>query len=456
MKEKKFRLMVVDDEEDICSALEFLLRNEGYAVDTASGGEGALQLLEKKDYDLVLTDVKMDGMSGVELLEHVKSINQTVPVMVMTAYASVEGAVEAMKKGASDYIVKPFINEEVKITVRRILEHHQLERENQSLRRQLSNRLDNSDFLGDSPSVRELLSMIERVAPTRSNVLLLGESGTGKSLVAEMIHANSPCRNRPLISINCSAIPETLLESELFGYKKGAFTGANSDKIGLIEAADGGTLFLDEIGDMPLALQAKLLKVIDTGEVLPLGAIRPKNVDVRIIAATNKHLEDAVRDCQFREDLYYRLDVIRLVIPPLRERKEDIPLLASWFVSRSSIRHDKHVDGIDRRALDLLTAYDWPGNVRELQNVLERSVVLCSAQSIMPEDLPEKLSGSDIPSTGASLKETLDLHERAIILGRLKEFEWDKEKTASSFNIDLATLYRKMKKFDINGGKGSH
>jgi len=445
--------MVVDDEEDICSALSFLLKSEGYAVDAASGGEEALSLFESNEYDLVLTDVKMDGMSGVDLLMRIKDRRPSVPVMVMTAYASVEGAVDAMKKGASDYIVKPFINEEVKIAVSRLLGQRQLEIENQALRRQLSNRIAESEFLGDSPKVRILFGTIEKVAPTRSNVLLLGESGTGKSMVAELIHNNSPCRDKPLISINCSAIPETLLESELFGYKKGAFTGANTDKLGLIEAADGGTMFLDEIGDMPMPLQSKLLKIIDTGLVLPLGAIKPRQVDVRFITATNKTLEDEVRNGNFREDLYYRLDVIRLEMPALRERKEDIPLLATWFISKAAKRHGKKVEGIDRAALDLLMSYDWPGNVRELQNVLESSVVMSASALLMPEDLPDKLSRGTILS-GASLKDALELHERALIMSRLREFDWDKEKTAKSFEIDLATLYRKMKKYEINGGKG--
>jgi transcriptional regulator with PAS, ATPase and Fis domain len=295
--------------------------------------------------------------------------------------------------------------------------------------------------------------LIEQVAPTKSNVLILGESGTGKSLVAELIHKNSPRRDGPFISINCAAIPETLLEAELFGYKKGAFTGAVADKKGLIELANGGTLFLDEIGDLPLGLQAKLLKFLETYEFIPLGDVQKKKVDIRLISATNKNLEELIEEGKFREDLYYRLSVIELKIPPLRERKEDIPVLVYYFLEQASKQHNKKIKGITNEALSYLLNYDWPGNVRELRNVIERAVILARDEYILPHDLPEKIiksSPSPEIGVGKSLKEAIEEYEKTIILNTLKFCNYDKERAAKILDIDLATLYRKLKKFGIN------
>lgn len=295
MRASEGRILIVDDEKDILRALEFVLSREGYSVATATSGEEAIELLKKEEYDLILTDLKMPGMDGMEVLEKSLQLRPSTAVIIMTAYATVESAVQAMRMGASDYIVKPFINEDVKLRIKRLLEHRKLREENVVLRQQLSQRIPGRLFLGNSNQIQQLLSLLEQVIPTKSNVLILGESGTGKGLVAELIHYNSPRKDKPFISINCSAIPENLLESELFGYKKGAFTGAVSDKKGLITMADGGTLFLDEIGDMPLSLQAKLLKVIETGEIIPLGDTIKRLVDVRIIAATNSDLEKRLK-----------------------------------------------------------------------------------------------------------------------------------------------------------------
>ncbi len=454
MENIKHRILVVDDERDICRALEFLLSREGYAVDTAQSGEEALERFGKNEYDLVLTDLKMDGMDGIGLIEKIKSLSASTVAVLMTAYASVESAVEAMKKGASDYIVKPFVNEDVKLTVKRLLEHRALEMENVVLRRQLSDRIAGNEFIGNSPQVRDMFRTIEKVIPTKSNILLLGESGTGKSLVAEIIHNNSPRRQGPFMSINCSAIPETLLESELFGYRKGAFTGASSDKPGLIATADGGTLFLDEIGDMPLGLQSKLLTVIETGEVLPLGDVKAMTVDARFISATNRDLKDKMRKGEFREDLYYRLDVIQIAIPPLRDRREDIPLLVQHFIGRFAGRYNKSVTGIDGEAMQMFLGYNWPGNARELSNVIERSVVLCGSDKVTAGDLPDKLKETRAEG-GTSLKDSLNYFERKLILDNLSQHGWNKEETAKGLGIDLATLYRKMKKLEINGG-GQH
>ncbi len=450
MKTKKNRILVVDDERDICRALEFLLSREGYHVETAPSAERALSKFEKNEYDLVLSDLRMEGMDGIELLEKIKSVEPSTIFIIMTAFASVDNAVEAMKKGAEDYIVKPFVNDDVKMSIRRLLNYRSLKRENEILRRELSNRVSNNRFVGDSPQVRELFRVLEKVIPTKSNILLLGESGTGKGVLAEIIHSNSPRTKKPFLSINCSAIPETLLESELFGYKKGAFTGANADKVGLIAAADEGTLFLDEIGDMPVALQSKLLKVIEEGEFLRLGDVRPINVDVRIIAATNTKIEEAVAKGEFREDLYYRLNVIELTIPPLRERREDIPLLVKHFLDDLNRKHSAGIKGVDDKAMDALCSYGWPGNVRELGNMLERAVVMCSSDTIMFEDLPAgKLSASASGAAEGSLKESLEYYERKVILEGLSVNNQNKEATAKALNIDLATLYRKMKKLDI-------
>lgn len=451
MKSNTYKLLIVDDEKDICRALEFLLSREGYSVDTAMSGEDALERLKKTSYDLVLTDLKMGGMSGMELLERAKAISPSMIVIIMTAYASVENAVEAMKKGASDYIVKPFVNEDVKLTVKRILEHRRLQIENLALRQQLSQHIKEKQFVGDSPQIGKIFETLEKVIPTKSNILIRGESGTGKGMIAEIIHSNSPRRDSPFMSINCSAIPENLLESELFGYRRGAFTGATTDKMGLIVMADGGTLFLDEIGDMPLGLQSKILKIIETGEVLPLGDLKPRVVDVRLIAATNRDLEEMIKNGRFREDLYYRLNVIEIDIPPLRERKEDIPLLVNYFIDIFNRENNRSIRGIERDALEVLMEYSWPGNTRELRNVIERAVVLCGGDTIGVDDLSDKLRLKEETPSGITLRDAVNSYERKLILSRLSLHNGRKEETAQELGIDLATLYRKMKKLGISG-----
>jgi DNA-binding NtrC family response regulator len=450
---QKLSILIVDDEEDILNVLKLILTKEGYQVDTALDGKQALQLFRKNSYDIVLTDLKMPEIDGMELLERIKEIRPETEVLIMTAYASVDSAVLAMKKGAADYIVKPFLNEDVKMRIARVAEHIKLKRDVEVLKQQISQKFEALHFLGNSPQVQQILSLIEQVAPTKSNVLILGESGTGKSLVAELIHKNSPRRDGPFISINCAAIPETLLEAELFGYKKGAFTGAVADKKGLIELANGGTLFLDEIGDLPLGLQAKLLKFLETYEFIPLGDVQKKKVDIRLISATNKNLEELIEEGKFREDLYYRLSVIEIKIPPLRERKEDIPVLVYYFLEQASKQHNKKIKGITNEALSYLLNYDWPGNIRELRNVIERAVILARDEYILPHDLPEKIiksSPSPEIGVGKSLKEAIEEYEKTIILNTLKFCNYDKERAAKILDIDLATLYRKLKKFGIN------
>ena len=449
MKVDTNRILVVDDERDICKALEFLLSREGYKVAAAGSGEEALKKIEAEDFDLVITDLKMEGIDGMEVLERALVINPNLIVVIMTAFASVESAVKAMKKGASDYIVKPFINEDVKMTVRRLLEHKKVLMENLVLRQQLSQQFGCREFVGVSPEMFRVFEVLEKVIPTRSSILILGESGTGKGVIAEIVHCNSQRKDSPFISINCSAIPENLLESELFGYRKGAFTGAASDKKGLITMADQGTLFLDEIGDMPLGLQAKLLKVLETGEVLPLGETKPKFVDVRLVAATNKDLDEQIRKGLFREDLYYRLNVIEVRIPPLRERREDIDVLARHFVDKYGKEANRKVCSITDDAMEALHSYDWPGNVRELRNVMERAVVLSESEKISLVELPDKIKSRDGGKNVSTLKDRMDYYEEKIIKDTLEAHAWNKEETAGELGVDLATLYRKIKKLGI-------
>lgn len=446
----KPKILIVDDERDICRALEFLLKGEGYSVSTALSGEEAIEKVKAEHFDVVLTDLKMERVDGIGVLEKTKELSSDTAVIIMTAFASVESAVEAMKKGAADYIVKPFLNEEIRITVKKVLEQRRLVAENIALKQQLSQRLGCMDFVADSEAMMKIVETLEKVIPTKSNILLLGESGTGKGLLAELIHCNSPRRDRPFISINCSAIPEGLLESELFGYKKGAFTGAVSDKTGLIVMADQGTLFLDEIGDMPLGLQAKILKVLETSEVIPLGDTRPRVVDIRLIAATNQDLEEKIANKTFREDLYYRLNVIEIRIPPLRERKEDIPLLVNHFIRVYSEENKKSVKGIDGNAMRWLMQYSWPGNVRELRNVIERAVVLSQGEYITERDLPDRIKRTASEHIEVStLKASLENYEKNLIQGIYQSRGRNKEETAKALGIDLATLYRKLKKYGI-------
>lgn len=449
MKADQYRILVVDDERDICRALEFLLSREGYKVATAFNGADALRKIETEDFDLVISDLKMEGMSGLDLLEKALAIHPNLIVVIMTAFASVESAVEAMKKGATDYIVKPFLNEDVKMTVKRLLEHKSIVMENLVLRQQLSQQFGSKEFVGVSHQIFLIFEMLKKVIPTRSSILILGESGTGKGMIAEVVHSNSQRKDKPFISINCSAIPENLLESELFGYKKGAFTGAATDKKGLITMADQGTLFLDEIGDMPMALQAKVLKVLEAGEVLPVGDTKLKYVDVRIVAATNKNLEEQIRKGLFREDLYYRLNVIEVKLPALRERKEDINVLARHFVEKYARENNKQVTGLMDEAMEVLNNYSWPGNIRELRNVIERAVVLASGDKIGLAELSDRIKIQPGTRGSQSLKDKIENYESQIIRETLLAHNGNKEGSAKELDVDLATLYRKIKKLGI-------
>ena len=449
------KILVVDDEKDIRRALEFVLLGAGYSVETASNGIEAVEKLKEGEIDLVITDLRMDGLDGFRVLEEAKKINSATPVIIITAFSSVESAVEAMKKGAADYIVKPFMHDEIKITIGRILEHSRLSFENMKLRQQLSQQFGCKDIIGLSESISKIFETIGKVAPTTANILITGESGTGKGLVAETIHCSSPRKEMSFMSLNCAAIPESLLESELFGYRKGAFTGASTDKAGLIVMADRGTLFLDEIGDMPLMVQSKLLKVLESGELMPLGDTKKKIVDVRIISATNKDIEKCMKEKSFREDLYYRLNVIEIKVPPLRQRVDDIPILVNHFLNELAATSGKTAKVLDQAALQALLSYGWPGNVRELRNVIERAVILSGGDNITIQDLPSKVrtaeeAGDDTGGTALhALKSMVFEYEKEIIINALRRNHGNKELAVKALGIDLATLYRKMHKYGI-------
>jgi DNA-binding NtrC family response regulator len=448
------KILVVDDEKDIRRALEFVLTREGYTVETASNGIEAVEKIKSEDFALVLTDLRMEGTDGFEVLKKTQEVDSSIPVMIMTAYGSIESAVDAMKKGAVDYVVKPFIHEELKLSIKRVIEHSKLSLENKRLRQQLSQQFGCKEIIGISEAISEVFKTVEKVAPTRANILITGESGTGKGILAEVIHCNSRRNGKPFISINCAAIPENLLESELFGFKQGAFTGATKDKVGLMVMAHEGTLFLDEIGDMPLSLQSKLLKVIETGEVLPLGGTKKQVIDIRIISALNKDIEECIRKKEFREDLYYRLNVLEMSIPPLRERRDDIPILANHFLEEMANSASKKTRGFDQDAMKTLISYDWPGNARELRNVIERAVILSESDIITELDLPDKvkIKKQDTVTEGSdnNLKSLIKGHEKAIIEKTLKQYKGNKELAGKALGIDLATLYRKINKYNID------
>ena len=453
------KILVVDDEKDIRRALEFVLLGEGYSVEKASNGIEAVEKLKEGEIDLVITDLRMDGLDGFGVLEQSKKINPSIPVIMITAFGSVESAVEAMKKGAADYIVKPFMHDEIKITISRILEHSKLSFENMRLRQQLSQQFGCKGIIGLSEAISRIFETIEKVAPTTANILITGESGTGKGLVAETIHCSSPRRDMSFMSLNCAAIPEGLLESELFGYKKGAFTGAPTDKTGFLVMAGGGTLFLDQIGHMPLMGPSTLLKVLESGELMPLGDTKKKIVDVRIISATNKDIETCIKEKSFREDLYYRLNVIEIKVPPLRQRVDDIPILVNHFFDEFAATSGKKAKALDEAALKALFSYKWPGNVRELRNVIERAVILSVGDNITIQDLPSKVrNAEDAGDTGDAalhpLKSMVFEYEKEIIINALRRHHGSKELAVKALGIDLATLYRKMHKYGIKEFSG--
>ena len=449
-------ILIVDDEKNYRLVLEALLAPEGYEILTAENGPKALDFVRESDLDLVITDMKMPGMSGMELLEGAKSVKPDLPVIMMTAYGTIEMAVEAMKKQAYDYITKPFKNEELKLTIRKALETYRLIKENRLLSQALSDQYRFGNIIGKSKPMLKIYDLISKVSQSKTSVLITGPSGTGKELIAKAIHYNSQRRERPFISINCGALTETLLESELFGHEKGAFTGAVSMKKGRFELADKGTLFLDEVGEMPPSLQVKLLRVLQEMEFERVGGMKSIKVDVRVLSASNRDLKEEVAKENFREDLFYRLNVIHIEVPPLKERSEDIRLLVKHFIEKYGQDEGKDKIELSPSAWKALYGYSWPGNIRELENIIERAVVLNAGENIEVEDLPgfltdnhEELDIDRFIPLEAPLQKTLEEIEEKLILRALKRCNNVQSHAAEMIGITKSLMQHKIKKYNI-------
>jgi two-component system response regulator PilR (NtrC family) len=441
-------ILIVEDEELLRESLAELLGAEGYRVSQAANGREAFGLALETPFDLVITDIRMPEMDGMTLLGKLQELAHQTPVIVITAYGTVESAVSAMRSGAADYLLKPMQFDEVLMRVRRAMDFGEIRRDRRRMTEQLAAGSAFQNLIGESPAMLRLFELASKLSAVRSSVLILGESGTGKELFARAIHFNGPGRDKPFVAVNCGAIPDSLIESELFGHKRGAFTGAVADRIGYFEAAHGGTLFLDEMSTLPLAVQSSLLRVLEERVVTPVGDTRAKPVDVRIVAASNQNLAELVGRGGFREDLLYRLDVVRLELPPLRERREDIPRLAYHFLAKYTREMSKRVTGISNTAMRALLGHEWRGNVRELENVIERAVIFAEGREIEPEDLPFLPRPGPV-AEGEDLKDAVRSFERQHILASLKRHDWDKNETARQLGIGLSSLYRKLDELKI-------
>jgi two-component system response regulator PilR (NtrC family) len=453
------RILIVDNERSMRDFLAIVLNKEGYQVSVAENGEKAAQRLEKEIFDLLITDLKMPKLDGIQLLKRVKEIHPDTVVLVMTAFASTETAIEAMKEGAYDYLSKPFQIEEVKLVIGNALEKRRLRKENLLLKKELKEQTTFGSIVGQSQKMKEVLDLVRKVSDSKSNLLIFGESGTGKELIARAVHFNSARRDKPFVTVNCGALPEALLESELFGHMKGSFTGAVTNKEGLFEVAHQGTLFLDEIGDTPPSIQVKLLRVLQEKEFRRVGGTKDIRVDVRIIAATNKDLERAVSEGSFRQDLFYRLDVIPIRLPPLRERVEDIGPLAEYFLSRSSQSLGKRVRQVSSEALQLLRGHEWRGNVRELENVIERAVALAGGEHLTEKDFRSYLQkplpgipmqGVNLPEEGIDLDGLIGDIERDLLLKALQSTRWVKKEAAKRLRLDSRSFRYRLSKYGIH------
>lgn len=449
------RVLIVDDEENLRLVLSSMLRKQGFKTERASSGEDALSKLTDFDPDYVIADVRMPGMSGIQLCKAIAERDSDATVIVMSAFGSMDLALEAMKAGAYDYLAKPFKQEEVILALRKAQERQSLRRENRALRAAASRAGRFEDLLGQSPAIKRVFALIDKAASFQTTVLIQGESGTGKELVARALHDRSTRNARRFVAVNCGAIPSGLLESELFGHRRGAFTDAVSDKAGLFEQADHGTLLLDEVGELPMNLQVKLLRALQEGKVRPLGAESDLTVDVRIIAATMKRLEEEVEAGRFREDLFYRLNVLTIEVPPLRDRRDDIALLVDHFIARSNEKLGTSVEGVQQRALKLLLQYPWPGNVRELENMIERACVLAESENLSVRDFPDKLSAAHDPIASAlasgelSIKKTTRHIEQTLIRRALDETEGNRTAAAKLLEISHRALLYKLKDYGI-------
>ena len=459
-------ILVVDDEPSIREFLQIMLEREGYQVSCADNGKAAIKLFEQEQYNVVIADIRMPKVNGFEVLTEIKRLSPETKVIMITAFASFESAVESMKEGAYDYITKPFNIDEVKSTIRRALEKPGTPHKSNRKQKESGKKEQFAGMISASQEMLRVFSLIPKAGTSKANVLITGESGTGKELVARAIHSNSPRSSGPFITINCGGVPEQLLESELFGYTKGSFTGALTDKIGLFEAADKGTIFLDEIGDLPLALQVKLLRIVQEKSFKPVGGTKEISVDVRIISATNINLEEQVIKGTFREDLFYRLNVIHIRIPPLRERKEDIPILAQHFLEQYSRESGKEIRTISSYALKSLLDYSFPGNVRELENIVERSVALETSNIILPESLTlsrykrDKEHGehtdSDIPPEGIDLEQVVGKLEKQLLLKALQKTNGEMKQAAKLLNIPYRSIRYRLEKYGIKDTKASN
>ncbi len=452
------KILVVDDAREVRDLMKEFLAGEGFEVSSAHNGLVASRMVGREDFDMVITDIRMPKMDGMKLLETIKKTNPQLIVVIITGYGTIDAAVRAMRLGAYEYITKPVMLDELRLVIHKAFEHQQLRSDNLMLQRQLKTKYRFKNFIGDSDIMQEIFRFIEKIANTGSTVLIYGDSGTGKELVARAIHYNSDRCQKPLIPVNCGAIPEDLLESELFGYEKGAFTGALKTRMGRFELANGGTVFLDEIGDMSPALQVKILRVVQEHEFERVGGIKTIKVDIRVIAATNKDLEKAVAEGKFREDLYYRLNVIPVVLPPLRERKSDIPLLISHCIKKFKQEKRLSVEGVTEEAVKYFMDYSWPGNVRELENLIERLVILKGKGVIDVDDLPDKLLGHRgevsvpeirIPEDGIPFNAAVSQFERELILQALNRTDWVKNRAAKLLHLNRTTLVEKMKKIKL-------
>jgi two-component system, NtrC family, response regulator PilR len=456
----KSRILVVDDEESIREFLEIMLKKEGFEVSLAEDGAKAKEMIQKKSYDMVISDLQMPNMNGIELLKFVKDTAPDTVFMMITAFGTTETAVEAMKMGAYDYITKPFKIDEVRLNINNALKSQNLEVENRSLKKELVKEYSFQNIIGNSPAMHQIYDLIKRVSQAPTNILVTGESGTGKEVVAKAIHYNGPLKDRPFVTINCGAIPENLMESEMFGHKKGSFTGAVTDKSGLFEVADGGSLFLDEVGELPITIQVKLLRAIQERIIRRVGATDDMKVDVRIIAATNRNLEDMVAKGTFRQDLFYRLNVINIKTPPLRDRKEDIPILAQFFLKKYNDKLSKNIGGISVEAMEILKKYDYPGNVRELENMIERTVALEGGQTILPESLPpmvnttngRKMASSheiEVTNDGVDLDKVMGQIEKELLIKAIHTAGGVKKKAAKLLSITFRSMRYRVEKYNL-------
>lgn len=441
------KVLVVDDEEPFRRLLKKELTRKGFAVEVAGDGENALHLVARDSFDVVLLDIVMPGVDGITVMKRMMQDPSSPAIIVLTGRATVETAVEAMKNGAYDYLTKPYKLDELMIIINRAFEFRRLKMKNQQFQQELIRKESPQGFIFKTKKMEEIFNIVKKIAHTDSTVLIYGESGTGKEMIANLIWQHSNRKDAPFIALNCATLSENLIESELFGHEKGAFTNAFQTKYGIVEVADRGTLFLDEIGEMPIGLQAKLLRFLDSGEFRRVGGNKTLKADVRVITATNKDIGELARKGEFRQDLYYRLNVINITIPPLRDRKEDIPELADYFLKRYTNKLSKRIKGIDSNAMNILMNYHWPGNVRELENVIERAVILSDTDFIRPEDI----SISQIPDKEEGKLSSLDDVERSYIIKVLKETGWNQSKASQILEIDRKTLYLKLKKYDIKG-----